>query len=148
MRKRYWLHQMVGTSFLLLAVAGCGDKLTAPSGSAISISPDSFAPPADTSSATSTHSQYFTISLKDADGKPLKNREISIFFPYAVPDSSSYAQLYDGSTPKNSPFTANTNMDGVYYLRIDYLSGGGISYSGNLEIRSGSVFGSATITIS
>ena len=81
-------------------------------------------------------------------GKPLKNRQISIFFPYAVPDSSSYAQLYDGSTPKNSPFTSATNMDGVYYLRIDYLSGGGVTYTGNLEIRSGSVFASATITVS
>jgi len=148
MRKKYWRHQLLAAIVLILAIAGCsGDKITAPTGSAVSINPLSMSV-SDTHTASSTHTQYFTIAIKDEKGNPVQNAEVSISLPLAFPDPLGYAQLYDGSTPKNSPFTATTNADGVYYLRVDYLSGGGVSFTDNLEIRSGSAFASATITVS
>lgn len=147
MRKKYWRHQILTTTFLILAIAGCsGDKITAPTGSTISINPPSL-PVTDTNTA-STHTEYFTITVKDDKGNPVQSAEVSISLPVAFPDPLGYAQLYDGSTQKSSPFTATTNADGVYYLRVDYRSGVGVSFTSNLEIRSGSAFASAAISVS
>lgn len=147
MRKKYWRHQLLAAIVLILAIAGCsGDKITAPTGSAVSINPVSMT--VTDTNPSATHTQYFTITIKDEKGNPVQNAEVSISLPLAVPDPLGYAQLYDGSTQKSSPFTATTNADGVYYLRVDYLSGVGVSFTSNLEIRSGSAFASAAISVS
>ena len=147
MRKEYSWYQLLVTIFLILAIAGCsGDKITAPTGSVVSINPLSMS--VSDTNPSATHTQYFTITINDEKDNPVQNAEVSISLPVAIPDPLGYAQLYDGSTPKNSPFIATTNADGVYYLRVDYLSGGGTSFTSNLEIRSGSAFASATLTVS
>lgn len=114
---------------------------------AIVISPSSMTV-TDSNASASTKTSYFTIVVKDEQGNPVQNAELSISLPGAAPDPLGYAQLYDGSTPKNSPFTATTNAYGVYYLRVDYRSGGGTAYSITLEIRSGAFLASTTITVS
>ena len=90
--------------------------------------------------------EFFTISLKDANGNPLGDTRISISFIWAVPNIVGVVQLYDGTTPVNSPFEADTDDFGVYILRVDFQSGV-ISYFGDIEVRSGDAFGSASLTV-
>lgn len=77
----------------------------------------------------------------DVNGIAQAKTKITIFYPYAVPDSKGLVQLYDGTTQVNSPFDAVTDDKGVYNLRIDYKSGGGLQYSELLQVSSGSVIG-------
>ena len=129
----------------LTALAGCGGGgggVSAPDGSSITINPGSLsiADPHDFWRTTN-----FTISVKNADGQPMGDAKIAISFPYAVPDSHGYVQLYDGTTAKNSPFDAKTDEFGVYNLRFDFRAG--VAYTGDLEVRSGSAFGTSTFTM-
>lgn len=148
MSKRCLSILMVASTFLLMFVPmwGCTpNSVTAPSGSTITISPSDLT--VNNSSATvSTYTAYFTITVTDSNGKPMNGTDVSIFFPWAVPQGA-VVQLYDGTTPKDSPFTAKTNSNGFYNLRIDYLSGGGLDYWGDLELRCGSSFKSIKLTI-
>ena len=99
MRKEYSWYQLLVTIFLILAIAGCsGDKITAPTGSVVSINPLSMS--VSDTNPSATHTQYFTITIKDEKDNPVQNAEVSISLPVAIPDPLGYAQLYDGSTPK------------------------------------------------
>ena len=89
---------------------------------------------------SATHTQYFTITIKDEKDNPVQNAEVSIsclwqfLILWAMPSFTT-------ALHQKPPFIATTNADGVYYLRVDYLSGGGgTSFTSNLEIRSGSAF--------
>lgn len=127
-------------------MSGCGGGVTAPSDATITINPSTVSITDGTTEST-WHTQFFTILVKNSDGNPLGNIKITISYPWAVPDSAGSVQLYDGSTPVNSPFDAETDDFGVYNLRFDYLSGGGLNYNGDLEVRSGSAFSSATFEV-
>lgn len=128
---------------LLLA---CGsdknDCSSAPSGATISISPSSY-------TVTEPHAVwrtvYFTLTVADATGSPLNKTRLNIFHQYAFPDWHGFIQLYDGSTPVNAPFNACTDNYGTYSLRLDY--DGASSFLGDLEVRSGSAFATATIQV-
>jgi len=131
----------------LLIISGCGGGSTsAPTGSTITINPATFTL-TDASATVSTHTQYFTVSVKNLAGASLGNTKIVISSPFAVPDSSGYVQLYNGTTKMDSPFEAETDNFGIYQLRFDYTSGGARAYAGNLEARSGSAFGTASFSI-
>lgn len=131
---------------ILIPIWGCKPgSVTAPSGSNITVNPSDITV-TDSGPSIRTWTGYFTITVKDSFGKPMNDTDVSIFFPWAVPQGT-VVQLYDGNTPKNSPFTAKTDENGVYNLRLDYSSGGGLDYFGDLEVRSGSSFTSVTVTV-
>ncbi len=129
-------------SFLL--VGGCGEA-PAPRDATITITSEGTV--TDGGLTAQWHSTIFTISVKDAAGYPLNDVKIWISYPWAVPDAYRFVQLYDDTTPKDSPFSATTDENGVYNLRFDFLSGGGLEYYGDLEVRSGSVYSSAAFEV-
>jgi hypothetical protein len=141
---------------MIFAVSGCGNGGPAPDGSAITVEPAAPTPVADNSDNITTHTQSFTISVINSSGFSVGNTDITVSFPYAAPDNSSYVQFYDGNTPVNSPFNTKTNGDGIYTLRFDYKSGSGLNYAGDLQVTSGpasasvpfSVTGTGSSTIS
>ncbi len=68
------------------------------------------------------------------------------------------AQLTDGGNPVDSPLVVTTDKDGSYILRFEFLSGGLdtncdgtgdsiLEWSADLEVTSGSVFGSAKFEV-
>ncbi len=152
--KRYTIMFLILTG-LFLMLAGCGGgvdlgpsgSVCAPEGSTITILPDSLTI-TDGSTTPSWHTQNFTIVVKNAQEIPLNDVEIWITFPWAVPDSTGVVQLFAGNTPKDSPMSAVTDENGVFNLRFDYQSGGGLDYFGDLEVRSCTVYQKATFTVS
>jgi hypothetical protein len=130
---------------LSLILCGCGGG-SAPPGSAITVNPSSNTV-TDGSTDVSTQTLFYTISLVDAAGKPLGHTRISISFIWANPNTFNVVQLFDGTTPKKSPFDAETDDFGVYILRLDFQSGGGLKYTGNIEVRSGASVGSSTLNV-
>jgi hypothetical protein len=133
----------------LISFSGCGDPVSAPPGSTITINPSS-ATIDDATISPSWYTQYFTITVKDSAGTLLGNIKITISYAWTVipdvPDSSGVVQLYKGTDLVNSPFDAETDDFGIYNLRMDYQSGG-LDYKGNLEVRSGSAFGKASFEV-
>lgn len=136
---------LFGAAVFFMSSCGSG-SVSAPPGATITINPATLSVTDETTEPT-WKTQFFTILVKNSDGNPLGNIKITISYPWAVPDSAGLVQLYDGSTPVNSPFDAETDDFGVYNLRFDYLSGGGLNYNGDLEVRSGSAFSSATFEV-
>ncbi len=136
---------LLGASVFFMSSCG-GGSVSAPPGATITINPATLSVTDGTTEPT-WHTQPFTIYVKNSKGDPLGDTEIWISFIWAVPDVFSAVQLYDGNTPVNSPFKAKTDDFGVYQLRFDYQLGVG-SYTGNLEVRSGSAFGSASFDVS
>lgn len=96
----------------------------------------------DSSPSTTTHTQYFHIVVKDANGFPFENIKLTIAFVWAVPDIYGVVQFYHGGSPVDSPFNVLTDADGAYILRMDFDSGL-LEYSGTLEVSSGSAYASA-----
>jgi hypothetical protein len=135
-------------SFLFTAY-GCGEK-TVPEGTVITIYPDKVEV-TDSTATPSVSTQYFRIVVtkKDINGiiLPVNDAEIWIDFMWAVPDAVSLVQLYEGDTPVDSPMSVKTDDHGVYNLRVDFLHGGGLKYTGDVEISSGSAFGSAEFSV-
>jgi len=125
---------------------GIGDECDTAIGSTISITgPDSIT---DSSFSLSTDSVFFTIVVKNQNDVPLSDVEILITYPWAVPSPTGLVQFYDGDTPKNSPMTVKTASNGAFNLRMDYLHGGGVDYTGTIQVTSGSVIGTADFTVS
>lgn len=145
MKNRYFIY---GIFFMgLISILGCGDGgSSSPSKSTMTINPATVSV-TDGSGTVSTHSQSFTITVLDSNGKPMNEQEITISFPWAVPDSAGVVQLYDGNTPVNSPFKAETDKFGVYNLRFDYQTGGGLAYKGDIEVRSATVYAKASVEV-
>ncbi len=132
---------LIATLFLW----SCGD-VAAPPGSTITISPSSVTVTNGDATAEWT-TQYYTISVTDKDGNPVGDVELSISYIWASPNAYNLVQLYKGSTPVDSPFVATTDEFGSYKLRLDFVSGGGYEYKGDLEVRSGASFASSTLEI-
>lgn len=134
--------------FVVVALFACGeDDVCPPPDATITLSPNSV-DISDGGGATQIHTHYYTIYVSDSDERPISGAKLSIFYQWAVPDAYSAVQLYDGTTPVNSPFNAETDEFGVYYLRVDFTSGGGLEYEGDIEVRSCSIFGSAGFSVS
>jgi len=155
MKRSYFILFTVCSLLFSVLLWGCGDSVSAPPDSMITINPNTLTVTCtedpevegDVCEVATPHTQWFTIYVQDSNGTPLGNVKITIFYPWAVPDSAGVVQLYDGGTPVNSPFNTETDDFGVYHLRFDYLFGGGLAYFGDLEVRSGSAYGTATFTV-
>jgi len=136
--------------FALIILAGCGSGGMIPPDAKITItSPDFPYVETDLGGGNQLHTSHFTIQLMDNAGKPLASeRDIDIYFPYAAPDAADLTQFYDGAIKVNSPFRTRTDSNGQYILRMDFKSGGTprLSYTANLEVKSGPV--SATFAVS
>lgn len=133
-------------TMMLIVIGGCQPgNVTAPSGGSIEFSPSEITV-TDQGSVINTFTAYLTIVVYDSNLQPMNGQDITIFYPWAVPQAT-VVQLYDGATPVNSPFTAKTDSNGLYHLRVDYMSGGGLAYFGELEVRSGTNFGTASIQV-
>ncbi len=131
--------------FAILLLWSCGD-VSAPPGSTITIEPSSLTienslPTAETST------QYYTVSVVDEDGNPVGDVKLSISFIWASPSPYNLVQLYKGDVPVDSPFEATTDEFGAYTFRLDFISGGGYEYKGDVEVRSGAAFASSTLEV-
>ena len=134
---------LIGSFFIW---SGCGGNYAAPEGSTITITgPDAIT---DASSSTSTDSAFFTIVVKNPSDVPLDDVKIWITYSWAVPSPANLVQLYDGATPKDSPMSVQTDSNGAFNLRMDYQRGGGLDYTGTLQISSGPVVGTAEFAVS
>ena len=132
---------------LLFIVPGCADDDLdgAPADATITINPSEYEL-IDSSGFTTTHSKYFHIVVKDANGFPFENIKLTIAFVWAVPDIYGVVQFYHGGSPVDSPFNALTDGDGAYILRMDFDSGL-LEYSGTLQATSGSAYASADFEV-
>ena len=132
---------------VLLVLSACGGKGdSAPATATLTISPSESAV-TDGSTTSTWSTQYFTIVVKDAQGIPLSDVALDISYSWAIPSAYGAVQLYDGNTPVDSPMEATTDENGEYVRRFDFQSGGGLEYSGPLEVRSGSLFGAADFSV-
>ena len=127
------------TLLILLSIGGCG-KAPAPPDATITISPSDVT--VNDSSYWGVNTQYFQIVVKDANGIPLKDVELTINFIWANPDKNPndldllydlncdgtpetpLVQFYDGDNAKDSPMVVKTDENGSYILRFEFLSGG------------------------
>ncbi len=136
------LTSLIVLSFMLI-ISGCGSGGTdAPATAIITISPETDVEVTDGSATVSTSTKNFHITITNDQGIPLEDVNLHISYIWAVPNSFGPVQLYDGTTAKNSPMLVKTDINGTYNLRLDFQSGGGLAYSGNLQVTSGAIFGS------
>ena len=149
MLKRFITYSVWTILFAAAAMlfSGCGGQTAdAPLGSTITIDPEEVS--VSNSFVDSTWStSHFQISVKNENGIPLNNVKLWISFVYAVPHEYGFAQLYDGDTLKDSPMSVTTDENGVYNLRFDYQEGGGLEYSADILVNSGSASASAEIKV-
>ena len=135
---------------LLFIVPGCADDELdgggAPAGATITINPSTYTL-IDTTLVAATHTQYFSIVVKDANGFPFKDIKLTIAFIWAKPDIYGLVQFYHGGNKVNSPFNAYTDANGTYRLRMDFWSGGELDYNGTLQVTSGSGYASADFEV-
>jgi hypothetical protein len=87
------------------------------------------------------YTESFVIFVKDKNGIPFRDVDLSIFFPLAVPNANA-VQLYDGdpghgASPKDSPLSASTDENGSYTLYFQFLCGGGVEYKASFQITAG-----------
>jgi hypothetical protein len=135
---------------LLLTCAACGPNkgISAPSGSTIAINPTTISYTAVVSAGSDTSSQgwqstSFLITLTDSNGDPVNNATLHITFDTL----NDYIQFYDGEATTGYPFDATTDAYGTYSLRFDFEAGGGLTYSGNIEVSSGTAYNSVPISV-
>ncbi len=133
---RKYLAVLLLTGFVFIMYS-CGGDYSAPADSTISITPGDIAISNGTSPATWS-TQQFTISVKDANGIPLNNVKIWISYVWAIPNEYALVQLHDGDDEVDSPMSGTTDVDGIYNLRFDFQSGGGLSYEADIVVTSGS----------
>ena len=126
--------------------SGCGGSYEAPAGSTITITGiDTIT---DSNSSTVIDSTIFHIAATAPNSDPLNDVEISITYPWAIPSPAGAVQLYDGDDPEDSPMKVETDSYGTYNLRIDYQRGGGVEYTGTIQVTSGSAVGTAEFSVS
>ena len=144
-------------AFCLALVTGCGST-EAPPGSTITVSPDvkDWAISAVLCDYSAMHDTWFVIAVKSPSGTPVNYVDIWVTLDLAPGTfSSPYTPMFlydtadDGVTYNvlitNFPYQTKTGSYGTKMLRVEYdLS---CTYAGDLEVRSGSAFGSAHIDV-
>lgn len=142
---RHFKFKYVLPLIAILFLWSCGD-ISAPPDSTITINPSSLNIE-NSLLTTETSTQYYTVSVVDKDGNPVGDVKLSISFIWASPSPYNLVQLYKGDTPVDSPFDATTDEFGAYKFRLDFISGGGYEYTGDLEVRSGAAFAASTLDV-
>jgi hypothetical protein len=141
---------IVSSLFIMVVFIGCGNNghsEDAPVEATMTINPTEVKISDGTAPPSTLHREEYQIVVKDGNGLPLKNVELRVTFWLAVPDTFGLVQFIDGDTPVNSPLKATTDEDGSYILKLDFLSGGGLEYSGGIEVTSGSLFEAADFEV-
>jgi hypothetical protein len=128
-----------------------------PDGSTITINPSTY-----TVTKIDNTSQNFSVTVKDKDGVPINKAQIQITGAFAQPrnatNTNARYQFYrfpggevtPGNIPVDSGFTAETDSNGVYTFSITiYGLVGGIpnAFTDNIDISSGTAFGSAGLSV-
>ena len=142
----------------LALVAGCGTE--APPGSIITVTPDlkEWVISLVTCDNSDMQDTWFNIAVKSPSGTPLAGVDIRVSLDLTLgtfitpPPSYSAMFLYDTSddgvtyVPITAfPYYTKTGSYGTKTLRVQYdLS---CTYAGDLEVTSGSSFGSANISV-
>jgi hypothetical protein len=147
MRKFTLLLTITISLFILSSCGGGGGGYDAPAEGKITISG---APGTITITDIATNwYEYccFVIVVKDSNGIPLNNVNLSISYPWAIPNPPGLVQLYDGDAPQDSPMDVTTDENGAYYLKIGY-KGGLLDYTGSVLVVSGSLSATATFEVS
>lgn len=150
MKNRYFITFGLLIAGLLL-LWGCSkvDSFTAPSGSTITVNPSSIT---ETISADTTHN--LTVTILDANGKPLNGAEVFITGPFAVPRTVARYQFYrdiGAVNPVNSGFTGKTDEFGNYSFSIVVpatVGGAANIFTDSINVRSGSAFTTISLTLS
>jgi hypothetical protein len=136
--------------FVLSACGGGNSGHEAPAEATLTINPSDYTVTVGENFPLTTYTQHFLIVVKNEKGIPLRNVNLKISYPWAQPNDT-VVQLYDGGTPKNSPMTVETDENGTYDLRFDYVVGNNglndLEYKGDLVVTSGTLFESATFEV-
>ena len=137
---------LIGIMLFMLIVMfmGCGkdSTLTAPSGSAIAISPTSIS-----ASIAANTTWNISVTVTDADGKPINGAKVYITGPFAVPRTTPRYQFYssiEGVTAVDSGFSGTTDAYGVYSFSIIVYTGA--TFTDSINVSSGSVSASMDLT--
>lgn len=143
----------------LSLLASCGQENGASPGSTITISPDEvpWTVAAGAGCAgTDFHDTYFNIVVKSPSGTPLAGVDIRVSLDLAAGTFITYPTMLlfdtsDGVTYDVPitvyPYFTVTNGVGAKMLMVRYELDAGCIYAGNLNVYSGSSFGTANISI-
>ncbi|GEM_PF-2111555 len=150
-KKFFIVLSLLGVVFITQGCGGYGslfsDGYTSPPEDAtITVSPPS-TKITDGGGTVETDEEQFLVVVKDANGIPLNNVEVVVSYPWAVPSPAGFVQLYDGSTPVDSPMTVITDPNGAYIVKFAYKRGGGVAYKGDFQFIAGSLSTTATFEV-
>ena len=132
-----WLFTLI----VITVTGGCdqGKVITAPAGFVVTVNPVSF-DWTDTGVSIISNTVDFTIIVYDADGKARDHIELYIDSP--VMRAMAVNQImwfeYPYGTPVYTAIKPVTDSAGGYQLRVGFRSGGGLNYSDDISIMSGS----------
>ena len=134
---------LIGIVLCMLTLMGCGkdSTLTAPSGSIIAISPTTI-----TYSIVGNTPYDISVTVTDADGKPINGAKVYITGPFAAPRTPTHYQFYSsigGVNAVSSGFYGTTDAYGVYSFSIIVTPG---AFTDSIIVSSGSVSSSLVLT--
>lgn len=150
------MRQIFKKTYLLLPLSlffliNCGGAKNpaAPSGAVITINPSSFELTTGSTLPITYRTAYFTITVyqDSANTKPMSDIKITIDHVFASPAERYYIQFYNDGERVDSPLSVTTDNYGTYVLRVDFMSGGGVAFKGDINVRSGSAFINATFEV-
>lgn len=170
MIKKYIIHMvLISLAFISVGCGGSGGGGggrggdDAPADSSITINPASTTITVTAGSSLTTYVSSFNIVVKDANGIPLNDVDLTISYPWASTSKTvGVVQFYDGypygsATAIASPVTVATDKNGAYTIWFTYVVGdtdgdplndaGDLEYKGDFQIISGSVYNSATFEV-
>lgn len=135
---------LIGIVLCMFTLMGCGkdSTLTAPSGSAIAISPTSI-----TASIAADTKWDISVTVTDADGAPMNGAKVYITGAFAVPRTLPRYQFYSsigGVNAVNSGFSGTTDANGVYSFSITVYTGA--AFTDSINVSSGSVSASMDLS--
>ncbi len=149
MKRNYFLLFTVCSLLFSVLLWGCGDSVSAPTGSTITINPSSLS----IESIAGDTIYNYTVYVTNKEGNPLDGIEIWISGAFAAPRTPAryqFCRKSDGIEPVNSSFSAETDELGVYYFSIIVpviVDGEPNAFKDDIEVRSGSAFASAHIEL-
>lgn len=145
-------------NFILLILgvfilSGCGARGgSAPPGSSIAIG--TFDGVTDTNTTKQLNSETVQVTVTDSSGDGVNNAKLDISFNYTAmpdktiaPDITNLVTLCGGAQIVNSTVEVKTDDWGVYYLCVEYQSGGGLVYEGNIKVTSGDQSASTGLSV-